>query len=168
MTPEKPNADQAAPDDELVAYLDGELDDEAGRRIEELLAADSTVRQRLQQMEQTWDLLGKLGDAHVDERFTRTTMEMVALAVEEDVQQQQAELPRRRRRQWLVGSSSLLAAGVAGFLAVTLFWPNPDKQLLNDLPVLENLDQYRQIGDIEFLQLLHREGLFAEDIADES
>ena len=35
--------------------------------------------------------------------------------------------------------------------------------MLRDLPVLENYDEYRQVGDIEFLRLLRDEGLFAED-----
>jgi len=65
---------------------------------------------------------------------------------------------------------SRLAAGAAGFLAVLLFWPNPNQQLLRDLPVLERLDQYRQIDDGDFLQRLldHREELFAEEPGSES
>ncbi len=42
---------------------------------------------------------------------------------------------------------------------------DPDRQLLQDLPLLENLDEYRQIGSIEFLHRLRDEGLFSEKAA---
>ncbi len=150
-------------DEQLVAYLDGELDHEASRRIEELLATNAEVRRRLQEMERTWDLLDDLDTAPAGGRFTESTLEMVAVAARKDVEQSLAEAPRRRQRRALAVGGSLLAAVVAGFLAVVLLLPDPNRQLLQDLPVLENLDQYRQIDDIEFLQMLRNEGLFSKE-----
>jgi len=165
-----PTADGASLEEQLVAYLDGELDDEGVRRIEGLLATDSKVRETLERFEGAWDLLDHLDQAHVGEVFTRSTLEMVAVAAADDVQQQQDQAPRLRRKRWLVGSAGVLAAGLAGFLAVFLTRPDPNEQLLRDIPVLEHLDQYRQIDDFQFLKLLleHREDLFAEEGADES
>jgi len=153
----------ASMEEELVAYLDGELDDEASRRIDQLLAADPKVRAALQGLERSWQLLDALDRVEADEGFTRTTLEMVALAAEEDLQKQQAAIPLRRRRRWLIGGAGLLTAAAAGFLAAALLRPNPNQQLLRDLPVLENLDQYRQVDDIEFLWLLDKSGLFSEE-----
>lgn len=142
-------------DEELVAYLDGELDVENARRIEALLASDPTVRRRLQSLERTWDLLDELDRAPLGEPFTQTTLEMVAIAAREDLAQTQAEAPRRRRR-WLFGVlAGVLLAAAGGFVTVALH--NPDRQLLVDLPLLENLDEYRQIGSIEFLRQLRDE-----------
>ena len=159
-----PAADRHALEAQLVAYLDGELDDASSRRIEELLASDPHVRETLEKLEGTWELLDNLERAHVDEVFTQSTLEMVAVAAADDVQKEQAEAPRRRRRRWLIGGAGLLAAGAAGFLAVFLFRPSPNQQLLKDLPVLERLDEFRQIDDVKFLELLleNREDLFAE------
>ena len=128
------------------------------------------VRDTLKKLEGTWELLDKLERAHIDEVFTQSTLEMVAVAAADDVQQQEAQAPRRRRRRWLVAGAGFLAAAAAGFLAVALFWPNPNQQLLQDLPVLERLDQYRQIDDVEFLELLleNEEDLFGEEVGDES
>ncbi len=163
--PVHPDADaqQTPSEEDLVAYLDGELDDPASQRIEQLLASDPKVRGTLQALEQTWHLLDQLDRVTPEEDFTRTTLEMVAVAAAEDVQVQQAEVPRRRRRRWLLGSAALLAAAAAGFLTVAWLRPSPNQRLLEDLPVLENLDPYRQVDNIEFLRLLDREGLFSKE-----
>ena len=161
-------ADPAQLEELLVAYLDHELDTPASHRVEQLLAAEPKVRELLRQLERSWDALDELGRAEVDPSFTETTLEMVAVAAEEDVREQQAALPRRRLRRWLVGTVCLAAAGAAGFFAVARFLPNANEQLLRDLPVLENLDQYRQVDDVEFLRLLHREQIFAKEAGHES
>ena len=165
-----PTADQGSLEEQLVAYLDGELDDQSSRRIEELLATDPKARDTLEQLEGTWDLLDSLDRAHVDEVFTKSTLEMVAVAASEDVEQEKSEAPRRRRRWWLAVGAGMLAACGAGFLVVWLSRANPNDQLLEELPVLERLDQYRRIDDVEFLELLlrNREGLFSEEVGDES
>jgi hypothetical protein len=38
----------------------------------------------------------------------------------------------------------------------------PDRQLVRDRPVIENVDIYRYAENIEFLRMLEREGLFAD------
>ena len=157
--------DGAAPlDEELVAYLDGELDAESGRRIEALLASDAAVRRRLQSLERTWDLLDELDAAPLGEPFTQTTLEMVAVAARQEIEKSKADAPRRRRRWLLAVGAGLLAAAAAGFAAVAMH--DPDRQLLQDLPLLENLDEYRQIGSIEFLHRLRDEKLFVKGVGE--
>ncbi|MCL6501390.1 MAG: hypothetical protein K6T86_01815 [Pirellulales bacterium] len=147
---------------DLVAYLDGELDAEASRLIEERLASDPQVRQRLVLLERTWDLLDELPRVCVGDVFTRSTIEMVAVKQEEDLA---GTAPARRRpwRRYLLPAVGLAAAALAGWLGVQLAWPDPNHKLLQDLPVVENLDAYQQVGDIDFLRRLHAEGLFAEE-----
>ena len=165
MSQQPANADPVI-EEQLVAYLDGELDAEASRRVEELLAADPKVRQALQGLDRTWELLGELEAPQVAERFAQSTLEMVAVAAVEDTERSRTEASRRRRWRWVMLSGSLLAAGAAGLLGIWLR-PDPNRQLIDDLPVLESLDEYRQIDDIEFLRSLHKEGLFAEEGGDE-
>ncbi len=159
MSQEPINAESSI-EEQLVAYLDGELDGESCRHIEELLAVDPEVRRKLHWLEQTWEMLDELDTAPVGEDFTRSTMEMVALAAEEDVRKSAEEAPRRRRRKWLLCGGGMLAAGAAGFMVFVLTAANPNKELLKDLPVLENLDEYQQIQDIKFLRMLQESGLF--------
>lgn len=150
---------------ELVAYLDGELDAEASRRIEELLSTSPQVRERLIHLEQTWDLLDELPRACVGDVFTRSTIEMVAVKQEESLVS--AAPPRTRVwRQILLSTVTLAAAAVLGWMALPLVLPDPNRRLLEDLPVVEHLDEYQQVGDIEFLRRLRAEGLFAEEESD--
>jgi anti-sigma factor RsiW len=162
-----PMLDPELLDEQLVAYLDGELDEETGRRIETLAASDSQVRERLERLGRTWDLLGELSGAEVSGQFTETTLEMVAVAAEDEVRARREALPRLRRRRWALAGGSLLAAGAIGFFGVALLRPDPNRQLLRDLPVLENLDEYRQVDSIEFLRALREANLFPEDPPDE-
>ena len=83
-----PSTESERLDEELVAYLDGELDGEAAHRMEHRLASEEAVRRRLQQLAQSWDLLDQLPRTTVDDAFTRSTVEMVALAAEEEIGEQ--------------------------------------------------------------------------------
>ncbi len=77
-----------------------------------------------------------------------------------------AEAPRRRRRAMLWAAAGLVGAAAAGFLIVASLIPDPNAQLLQDLPILENFDQYHEIDSIDFLRALNDEKLFAEDADD--
>ena len=145
---------------QLVAYLDGELDEDARRSIDRRLAADPELREALGRLERTWDLMDGLERSNVDDGFTQSTLEMVAQAAAEDLDRELAQAPRRRRHRWLVVSTSMVAAAAAGFLITTVVRSNPNEELLEDLPVLENLDRYSEINDIDFLRLLASEDLF--------
>jgi|YNPMSStandDraft_1061717.scaffolds.fasta_scaffold02809_6 anti-sigma factor RsiW len=155
------------PDEELIAYLDGELDDAGCRRIEQLLMTDPHLRRRLQELERCWELLDQLEPPPPDERLTRSTLEMVAVEAA-----QQAELlgPAVWWRRWLWPGLVLVSLLTATALGVALGWswaPDPDRQLLEDLLLLENLDCYRQIDDFQFLKALQERGIFQEEGADE-
>jgi anti-sigma factor RsiW len=152
--------------EELSAYLDGELDADSVREIEQRLARDAAYRAELQQLERAWNLLDRLPRAAVADSFTKTTIEMVAVAAGEEARAIEKDLPRRRRRQQIGGSLALVAAGLVGFAIGHWAWPNPNRQLLEDLKVLENLEFYYQADNIDFLQLLDREGVFTEGDGD--
>ena len=159
---QKSPADQF--DEELVAYLDGELGSQDAQRLENLLATDERARQRLNQLAVSWDLLDQLPRATVDDLFTRTTVEMVAVAAEEEIAQTSAAAPTKERRRWLaVGVGALLAATV-GFVAFGLVMPDQNDPLLRNLPVVANLDLYRSVGDVELLKKLASSDLFAATV----
>lgn len=149
--------------EDLVAYLDGELPSEDTRRIEELMATDPRIRLELQRLERTWELLDRLPKVEVERSFTSSTVEMIALSAEADANRR---APSRRRTRFLT-LATMVAAFVLGFLAVSWLKPDPNRQFLRDLHVVESLDAYQQTGDIDFLRQLKAEGLFPPEGTDE-
>ncbi|MBX3415638.1 MAG: hypothetical protein KF708_23335 [Pirellulales bacterium] len=149
----------------LTAYLDGELGETEQRAVEELLARDETARRELRQLERVWDALDQLPRAEVDTRFAQTTVELVAVAAEEEWREQRDAVPRQRRRARLLVAAGFAGAVVLGYLLVGGLAERRDARLARDLPLLEHLDAYRQMQDYEFLELLEQEGLFTEEAA---
>ncbi|NLX54451.1 MAG: hypothetical protein GXY58_05000 [Planctomycetaceae bacterium] len=152
--------------EQLVAYLDGELDAETSQQVERRLAENVEYRRELQQLQRAWDMLDELPRAEVSESFTQTTVEMIALSVAEEL----ATVPRRNRlRAWSVwcaaGIGPLLAA-LVGYLAVSSYLDRPNAALQRDLPVIENMDLYEVADSIDFLRQLEATGLFAEESDD--
>ncbi|MGH7136159.1 MAG: anti-sigma factor family protein [Pirellulales bacterium] len=144
----------------LVAYLDGELDAEAAKRVEELLARDPQVEHELHQLDSAWQLLDRLPRAEVDPSFTRSTVEMVALAVERELRPPAASPGRKTALVALL----LLSASAAGFFGAR-GWPDANHELLRDLPIINHLEAYRQTPSIDFLRQLEQESLLAEEPA---
>ncbi len=163
------NAEQSPSDandaivEELVAYLDGELDPEASRDVERRLSQDAEYRLRLRQLQQSWDLLDRLPKADVDASFTQSTVAMIALKAADDVEVVDAgRFKRRKIFQWL-GAGGVAAAFLVGYALVYSVAQRHNSRLLRDLPVIENIDEYRYAESLEFLRMLDREGLFVED-----
>ena len=151
---------------DLVAYLDGELEAAELQRVEDRLSRDPDYRLRLRQLQGTWDLLDELPRSSVNESFTRSTVEMVAVQAEESLQTAQRRERRRQTRPILLSGVAIVGALVASYLVGRFAWSSPDEKLIQDLPVIENLDTYLVADDVEFLKSLQREGLFPEESSD--
>ncbi len=158
------NTNAESLDEELVAYLDGELDSQGTQRIENMLASDAQARQRLNQLASSWDLLDQLPRATVDDLFTKTTVEMVALAAEDEINKTVAAEPARRRMRLLGGVIAAAVALFVGFVAVAVALPDRNDELLRYLPVVHDLELYRAVGDIKLLKLFQEKGMFTEDV----
>jgi len=147
-------------DEQLTAYLDGELPPEEARALEQRLARDVTVRERLRELAGAWDLLDNLPRSTVDENFAKTTVAMVAVAAKEDLAELQTTAPRHKRQQWLSRAVGIVAALILGYSGFTWFWPDPNQTLLSNLSLVQNWQLYQEADSIEFLNQLDRAGLF--------
>ncbi|MBX3426029.1 MAG: hypothetical protein KF688_10150 [Pirellulales bacterium] len=149
MTAPESNADRERMLEQIVAYLDGELSPSESAEIERRLARDEEFRQEMQGIERAWAALDDLPRTTLDDRFARTTMEMVVSEAANEVAALTAALPVvRRKRQW----SRLLAGAAAGllaFLAVRIVRDAPNRALLADLPVVRNVDSYSQLPGVD-------------------
>ncbi len=144
----------------LVAYLDGELDEDSIAAIDSALSDSPVARHEVEMLTRTWELLDLLPEEKASDSFSRTTLQNAFAGIDKPPAPPIDWTPRIRR---LVGAvawgGGLLLAGWLGFRTSRDWVENPADALLRDLPVIRNLDTYRDIEDLEFLQKLQREGL---------
>lgn len=149
--------------EQLSAYLDGELDPQESREVERLLARDEQARQELQRLERAWALLDQLPRVELTGEFIQSTVEMIALR---EVEELQSITQPSAVRPWLVrigAAVAIIFVASFAYLAVQHWLDRHNRQLLVDLPVIERMDAYRQIDDVEFLRQLQAAGLFSTE-----
>lgn len=139
----------------LVAYLDGELPEAEARHLAARLAASVSGRREAESFQKTWDFLDYLPRPQPSAEFVSRTLTMATTqAAPEDRLAALLGPVLRRVAQF---AALVVAAGAAALLAYALVrwaWPNPTARLARDLSIAENLDAYREVGSMEFLQQL--------------
>jgi anti-sigma factor RsiW len=143
--------------DNLTAYLDGELDKQSARALEAKLNVNAQARVEAEALRRTWEMLDYLPRPEPSPEFTHRTLERLTVA------------PGRaagtkiggRARLWLVRAgwaAAAVLAVVAGFSGMTHYLQraplDPDRQLIEDLHVIQNARLYEQVDDIDFLHKL--------------
>jgi anti-sigma factor RsiW len=156
----------------LVAYLDGELDDEAARALEARLSLDPDARAEAETLRKTWELLDYLPRPEPSPTFTHRTLERLAV--------QRTTGPRSAvGRRWRWGAlaagwaAAVLVAVGAGLGAARLLWPRDgaaprepaevEDLLVRNPRVAEYRGVFEQIEDLSFLRALDDPDLFGDD-----
>jgi anti-sigma factor RsiW len=154
----------------LVAYLDGELDETAAQALEARLNLEPALRAEADAMRQTWGLLDYLPKAEPSPTFTHRTLERLSL--EKRPLSTQLALPVRRLpwRLALGWAAALLVASGAGLgLGFYFGGPAPDALLEADGPMIRHLRvaekwrYYENAEDLDFVRQLATPDLFGED-----
>ncbi len=131
------NEDEKA---ELVAYLDGELDDAATQAVEAKIATDADARAELDALKQTWGMLDYLPKASPSVNFTNRTMERLTLEVNPVAK----TMPMPARSGAWLGSAgwavAVLLALTGGYFAALHFWPASQPDSEPDHPVAAERD----------------------------
>lgn len=148
---------------QIVAYLDGELDSATNAEIEKRLADDAEFALRLQQLQRAWELLDHLPLAKSKIDFTRSTVELIAVSAEDDLQATMNLQTQKKIQTWLMRSGLVSLAMVLGWFIGDWYFGRAQRQLLQDFPVIYQLDEYRLTEDMEFLKQLQDTGLFNEE-----
>ena len=148
---------------QIVAYLDGELDAATNAEIEKRLVDDAEFALRLQQLQRAWDLLDELPRADSNIDFTRSTVELIAVCAEDDLQATKNQFTQKKIQSWLFRSGLVGLAILLGWFIGDWYFGRAERQLLQDLPVIHQFDEYRLTEDLEFLKQLHDAGLFDEE-----
>ncbi|MBI1899542.1 MAG: hypothetical protein HYS13_00330 [Planctomycetia bacterium] len=162
-TPTGSTAEAVSLREQLSAYLDGELDDTTRRDVELRMASDPALCEELRRLANIWECLDGLPRAEADVTFTQTTVEIVALSAQNQLERRKGWLSRTKLLERGLLGIVFLIAGMLGALATDWAAPPQDELLLRDLPVIQNLDKYNAVGNVEFLRELHRKGLFKDE-----
>ena len=145
----------------LVAYLDGELEDEPAREIDEVLAKSPVARHEVQMLSRTIELIDTLDRPAVSEEFTKKT-----LASLDRIDNRQAAtasgdwLAKLTRRTGVlaVWAVALVVSTYAGYSLTNRWLPREQDLLLDDLPIVESYHRYKRVKDAEFLRELQKQG----------
>ncbi len=163
--PDRERTPLEADAEQLTAYLDGELSGEELAAVEQRLIDDEAFRSLMQKLQSSWDMLDSLPRTGSRDAFVRTTMEMVAQAADADNE--------TKRQQWLPNWLGMLLglAVIPAVLAWASYWMTlqqikaPRKELIGNLPLIENYDRYMRVDlDIEFLENLDEADLFTSEV----
>lgn len=147
--------------EELVAYLDGELDASGRRRVEERLRRDPQARAEADALQRTWALLDFLPRSESSPNFASRTLTQLSAS---------AKSPAPGR--WLRGlawAAGLLAAAGIGYAITPVGTPvidlDRDPVYRAEPRLIENLPLYLAVENLEYLQLLDSMDLFGDEAA---
>jgi anti-sigma factor RsiW len=170
------------PDDatraDLIAYLDGELDEQAAGQFEARLGRDPALRAEADALKRTWDLLDYLPRPEPSADFASRTLTKVpglrptAVPSTSASSWPVATRPAGRWTRVALGVAAALLLVLAGYGGSGLLLdpaatPRPtdptDEELARDVRLLENLHLYRHADDLNFLHGLDE--MFGDEAA---
>jgi anti-sigma factor RsiW len=166
---------------ELVAYLDGELDETTAAALEAKLHLNAKARTEAEQLRRTWELLDYLPKPQPSGDFTHRTMERIVAET-----QSAAFRQRLLARGWpllkgLTWAAAALLAALVGFGSGRLVPHHSpptqaaevageiDADWVRDLRVIQNRRLFEHVGNVQFLKKLadpEDPDLFGDDNAD--
>lgn len=142
-------------DEQLVAYLDGELESDQRSELETRLGRDATLRARLRTLQNGWDLLDELPMATPSSLLLESTLRMAAT---ESAEFFSGDAKRsvggffRSRSFWLPAIAILcfgVGAGAVRFQEHVRF-----RTQLKQLPVAMHINAYLHATDLELMRSL--------------
>ena len=153
-------------DDDLIAYLDGELDEVESRAVESRLADDVESRARADEYQKTYELLDYLPKPAPSPTFTTRTLTSLQPILAPTVSGTQP-IPTLPHRAWpeLLGwvVAVVLAVG-GGFLAHRLIGAlsseKSEPASADDYKLMGKLPLYVGVDDLDFVRELDKSDLF--------
>lgn len=149
----------------LVAYLDGELNEAESRALATKVTQSVTARREIESLQKTWELLDFLPRPDAAPDFATRTVSLALARGAGDGKW--AGIAGRATRLATRGAALLGVSAAAlglGYALARWAWPDTSARLIRDLPIAEHLDEYKSVGSFEFLQRLEELPAFSEDV----
>ncbi len=153
----------------FAAYLDGELPDDQTRQIEGVLADNAVARNDVEQLSRTYELLDELPRVSAPQDFAAETVKTARLAeIRTDITETswyRNSVEAARLAGWTI---ALVVAACLGYAVTSRLVPQEHDQLVDELPLIQNLDKYQEIHDFDFLQRMAGSAILMERIRSEA
>jgi negative regulator of sigma E activity len=164
--PEMDQPEMEQIDEQLTAYLDGELSSSEAAELETSLVGDERLRIRLAQLRQAYDLLDEVPETPHNQRFTKSTLELVIKDLSTSPVQPQANqkiastklsaIPWSRRA-WpkllvLVG-----ACAIAGAVTASVVTMIDTRRQLQELGMIAGVHGLKDVSEVSIAAKLSQE-----------
>ena len=153
-------------DEQLTAYLDGELSSDESKDLEQRLIDDETLRMRLAELRKSYELLDELPETPYDQRFTQSTIEHVIRDVCGVPPAEVLPVPTVRpvgrfskNARFLIG---LAGIAVAAMMAAFFIRNTESNRQLQELGIVSNLSGWMDVNELDIATKLSEETFVVE------
>ncbi|MEC8554193.1 MAG: hypothetical protein VXZ82_04210 [Planctomycetota bacterium] len=140
-------------DETLVSFLDGELTQTERESLEQQIAGDQHLQQRIQGLQQTWEMLVDLPQETPNPDLTRSTIELVTLELEQNRQGSRSSF-LKLKRPLLMFAALCVGAGLLGAVASRYGNAFRNNLLEENLAFIADYDSLKQIDDNAWIEEL--------------
>ena len=147
-------------EEEISAYLDGELTPEERGAFEEKIALQPELKARVEAERRAWDALDALDADSPNFELTEKTVDRLNSETQAELKALDAQETRRRNLYRTVGLAGAAAAFAIGFILFSVLFPSVEKRRERDCRVVERLPLLVAIDDINYLYALEEANLF--------
>ena len=148
----------------LVAYLDGELDEETMERIDQTVASNEVARREIERLSRVYDLLDELPQERPSPDFTNTAISAIQDEVADEGSIGLLQDRVNRFKPLAIAAAFAFAVTMAGTLLGAAAFREAEIRRLKALPAAEQFATLRAVGDSEFLRRLASEQRLVERI----
>ena len=139
-------------DEQLSAYLDGELSEAEKHKLEEQIHNDPAIKHRFESLQKNWSLLDQLSTKEVNPDFAASTVEMVAIRSSGIPEVDCNKFSWKACPRWLLISGAAVIAVAIGYFTTIALIDDRNEVLLEHLVLLENLPEYQLVDDVTFVE----------------
>lgn len=144
----------------LVAFIDGELEQDTMRDIEKTLSDNPVAHHEVDMLRKTWNLLDYLDRPEASERVVEQTL----TSLEVMQTNRKFEMPAwwsqvRKGVVYTASVAGMVFALVVGYTASNYWLPSRSDAIARDLELIEEYDELQEIGSVAFLELLQENNL---------